>query len=93
MNSRPFMRSFRVQLTALYLAFFSLLFVLFSVFIYGELSRSLTARLDETLTSEADTAAGLFPMNSGDEGRRTRGRARGGRRDEGSRAFGEHSGG
>ena len=40
----PFARSFRAQLTALYLAFFSLLFILFSIFLYGELSRSLTAR-------------------------------------------------
>jgi len=54
-------RSFRAQLTALYLAFFSLLFVLFSVFLYSELSRSLTARLDDTLASEAETAAVLFP--------------------------------
>ena len=54
-------RSFRAQLTALYLAFFSLLFVLFSIFLYGELSRSLTARLQDTLASEADTAAVLFP--------------------------------
>jgi len=57
----PVMRSFRAQLTALYLAFFSLLFLLFSIFLYGELSRSLVARLDATLASEADTAAGLFP--------------------------------
>ena len=54
-------RSFRTQLTALYLAFFSLLFVLFSVFLYGELSQSLKARLDDTLASEAETAAVLFP--------------------------------
>src|ERR1039457_5638534 len=54
-------RSFRAQLTALYLAFFSLLFVLFSIFLYSELSRSLIARLDDTLASEADTAAVLFP--------------------------------
>lgn len=57
----PLMRSFRGQLTALYLTFFSLLFILFSIFLYGELSRSLTARLDDSLASEADTAAGLFP--------------------------------
>ena len=57
----PLMRSFRAQLTALYLGFFSLLFVLFSIFLYSELSRSLTARLDDTLASEADTAAVLFP--------------------------------
>ncbi len=54
------MRSFRARLTALYLAFFSLLFLLFSAFLYSELSRSLTARVDETLASEADTAAGLL---------------------------------
>src|ERR1035437_7574871 len=54
-------RSFRTQLTALYLAFFSLLFVLFSIFLYSELSRSLVARLDDTLATEADTAAVLFP--------------------------------
>jgi heavy metal sensor kinase len=53
--------SLRARLTALYLAFFSLLFLLFSLFLYGELSRSLTERLDQTLASEADTAAGLFP--------------------------------
>ena len=55
------MGSFRARLTALYLAFFSLLFVVFSIFLYGELSRSLVARLDGTLASEADTAAVLFP--------------------------------
>jgi heavy metal sensor kinase len=55
------LRSFRAQLTALYLAFFSLLFILFSIFLYSELSRSLTARLDDTLASEAETAAVLFP--------------------------------
>jgi heavy metal sensor kinase len=54
-------RSFRAQLTALYLAFFSLLFLLFSAFLYGELARSLTVRLEDTLASEADTAAVLFP--------------------------------
>ena len=53
-------KSFRARLTALYLAFFSLLFILFSIFLYGELSRSLFARLDQTLSSEADTAAILF---------------------------------
>ena len=54
------MNSFRARLTALYLAFFSLLFVLFSLFLYSEFSRSLTARMDENLASEADTAAGLL---------------------------------
>src|ERR1019366_3692476 len=55
------MRSFRAQLTALDLAFFSLLFILFSIFLYSELSRSLTARLEDTLASQAETAAVLFP--------------------------------
>ena len=55
------MRSLRAQLTALYLAFFTLLFVVFSAFLYGELARSLTTHVDERLASEADTAAVLFP--------------------------------
>jgi hypothetical protein len=55
------MRSLRAQLTAAYLVFFTLLFVAFGAFLYRELARSLTARLDETLASEADTAAVLFP--------------------------------
>jgi heavy metal sensor kinase len=55
------MRSLRAQLTALYLAFFTLLFAVFSVFLYGELSRSLTTHVDGRLASEADTAAVLFP--------------------------------
>jgi heavy metal sensor kinase len=54
-------RSFRSRLTTLYLVLFSLLFILFSLFLYGELSRSLLLRLDQTLASEVDTAAGLFP--------------------------------
>lgn len=53
-------KSFRLQLTAWYLLFFTLLFLLFSVFLYGVLSRALYQRLDETLSSEAGTAVGLF---------------------------------
>jgi heavy metal sensor kinase len=53
-------RSLRFRLTALYLAFFSLLFILFSVFLYGVLSGALHARLDETLSAEANTLAGLL---------------------------------
>src|SRR4249920_3115142 len=52
--------SLRFRLTALYLAFFSLLFVLFSAVLYSVLSTSLHSRLDETLTSEASTAAVMF---------------------------------
>jgi heavy metal sensor kinase len=55
------LNSLRARLTALYLVFFSVLFVLFSIFLYGELSRSLIARLDETISAEADTAEVLFP--------------------------------
>ena len=55
------MRSLRAQLTAVYLAFFTLLFVVFSVFLYGELARSLRTHLGERLASEADTAAVLYP--------------------------------
>src|SRR5438309_182900 len=53
-------RSLRLRLTAWYLAFFSLLFVLFSFFLYGILSRDLEKRLDETLLSQAGTTANLF---------------------------------
>ena len=53
-------RSFRLQLTAWYLLLFAVLFVGFSLFLYGLLARGLYQRLDETLSSEARTAAGLF---------------------------------
>src|SRR5947199_2776254 len=53
-------RSLRARLTALYLAFFSLLFILFSGFLYSILSKGLVARLDDTLSSEANTLAGLL---------------------------------
>ncbi len=52
--------SLRLRLTAWYLAFFSALFVLFGIFLYGTLSRALLARLDDTLASQAGTAASLF---------------------------------
>ncbi len=53
-------RSFRFRITAWYLGFFTLLFVLFGLFLYGVLARSLVARLDDTLMSEANTAEVLF---------------------------------
>lgn len=53
-------RSLRLRITAWYVAFFSLLFVLFSIFLYGVLSRALESRLDETLSLQANTAANLF---------------------------------
>lgn len=53
-------RSLRLQLTAWYVAFFSLLFVLFGIFLYGVLSNALQARLQEALSSQANTAAALM---------------------------------
>jgi two-component system OmpR family sensor kinase len=53
-------RSLRLQLTAWYLAFFSVLFLLLCVVLYGALARSMQSRLDETLTSQAGTAAKLL---------------------------------
>src|SRR3954466_14501595 len=52
--------SLRLRLTLLYSGFFALLFVLFGILIYSLLSHSLYERLDATLDSEADTAAGIF---------------------------------
>src|ERR1035441_777935 len=52
--------SLRLRLTAWYLALFSLLFVLFGVFLYGMLSSALRDRLDASLRSEIETAAGMF---------------------------------
>jgi len=54
------MNSLRLRLTAWYLAFFSLLFVVFGIFLHGVLSRALEKRLDETLSAEVQTAANLF---------------------------------
>jgi len=53
-------RSLRLQLTAWYVAFFSLLFILFGIFLYGVLASALQARLDETLSAQANTTAALM---------------------------------
>ena len=53
-------RSFRLRLTLWYLAFFSVLFLLFSLFLHGVLARALENRLDESLSVEANTAAALL---------------------------------
>ena len=53
-------KSFRLQLTAWYLLLFTLLFTIFSVVLYQVLSKALYKRLDEVLSSEVATAAGLF---------------------------------
>jgi two-component system OmpR family sensor kinase len=53
-------KTFRFRLTAWNVGFFALLIVLFCVFLYGVLARSLVARLDDKLTSQANTAAALL---------------------------------
>ena len=57
-------KSFRLRLTAWYVGFFSLLFVLFAIFFYGILARDLRDRLDETLTSEANTGVSLLAIRN-----------------------------
>jgi two-component system, OmpR family, sensor kinase len=54
-------KTFRFRLTAWYLGLMAVLFAGFSVFLYELLARSLAARLDEMLVSEAATAATLLP--------------------------------
>ncbi len=54
------LKSLRLQLTAWYLAFFSALFILFCLLLYGTLARALERRLDEKLASQATTAAALM---------------------------------
>src|SRR5258706_8626023 len=54
------LRSFRLQITAWYLAMFSVLFVLFSFFLYATLERALRNQLDEMLGAESRSAAALF---------------------------------
>ena len=53
-------RSFRFRLTVWYVALFSLLFVLFGIFLHGLLAKDLRTRLDQSLTSEASTASALL---------------------------------
>ena len=53
-------RSFRFRLTLWYVALFSLLFVVFSVFLHSLLSKNLRTRLDQSLNSEANTASALL---------------------------------
>jgi len=54
------LRSLRLRLTLWHLAFFSLLFILSGVFLYGVLSRALVRQLDDTISAEAATTANLF---------------------------------
>lgn len=53
-------KKLRFQLAAWYLAFFSVLFVLLGLVLYGVLSRSLERRLDEALLTQANTATALM---------------------------------
>ncbi|MBS1858585.1 MAG: HAMP domain-containing protein, partial [Acidobacteria bacterium] len=53
-------KSLRFRLTLLYSGFFAALFVISAALLYGALSHSLYQRLDESVATEADTAAGLF---------------------------------
>lgn len=59
-------RTLRLQLTAWYLAFFSLLFLLLCVLLYGVLASSMQRRLDAALVSQAQTAAKLFQEELGE---------------------------
>ena len=56
----PVFKSFRLQLTAWYVLFFSVLLVGFSGFLYFLLARGLNARVDAGLASAAETAATLL---------------------------------
>ena len=59
-------RSLRLRLTVWYLAFFSLLFIVFSIFLYGVLSHALQDRLDDTLASQSAIAGGLLEDELGE---------------------------
>ncbi len=56
----PMSKKLRFQLAVWYIAFFSVLFVLLGLVLYGVLSRSLERRLDEALLTQANTAAALL---------------------------------
>ena len=53
-------KSFRLQLTAWYVAFFALLLGGFSGFLYWRVERSLNARVESSLAATVQTAATLF---------------------------------
>jgi len=54
------LRSFRLQLTAWHLLFFSVVFLLFSLFVERLVASAFYKRFDESLLAEAGTAIGLF---------------------------------
>lgn len=53
-------KTFRLRLTLWYLGCFALLFSVLTAGLYGVLSRAMTGRLDESLVSQAATAAALL---------------------------------
>ena len=53
-------KSLRFQVSLWYLGFFSLLFLLFSIFLHSVLARELEHRLDESLSVVANTAGAQF---------------------------------
>jgi heavy metal sensor kinase len=53
-------KSLRARLTLWYLAFFSLLFLLFSLFLHSVLAQALERRFVESLTVEANTAGAIL---------------------------------
>jgi len=53
-------KTFRLRLTLWYLGCFALLFSALTAGLYGVLSRAMVSRLDESLVSQAATAAALF---------------------------------
>src|ERR1035441_487834 len=64
---RPAMiNTLRGRLTLWYVAFFSLLLLLFSLFLHGVVARALERRLDESLSGVADTAAALLTDEFGE---------------------------
>ena len=59
-------KSFRLYLTAWYLALFTVLFTLFGLFLYEVLERALYQRLHEKLLSAVNTSSGLFRSEMGE---------------------------
>ena len=59
-------RTLRGRLTLWYVAFFSLLLLLFSFFLHGVVARALERRLDESLSVVANTAAALLTDEFGE---------------------------
>jgi len=59
-------RTLRARVNLWYLAFFSLLFLLFSLFLHSLVARALERRLDESLSVQANTAAALLADEFGE---------------------------